>query len=145
MSEYGELSNIDILNILNKKNIRINGVFSKDLLPKKLNKGFYVINIEKSNEGNGTHWTCLLCDHDNYYMDSFGSPAPLEVQELMKDYYFNDKQIQNMDSTACGYYCIAFIIYMTKTNKNQNDFNNFLKTFKINSKHNDIILKNLIN
>lgn len=144
MSDLKELSNFDILDILKKKNIRINGVFSKDLLPNKLNKGFYICNIQNSEEGDGTHWTCLLCDDDNFYMDSFGSPAPLEIQKHLKDYFFNDKQIQNMNSIACGYYCIAFIVYMTKTKKTKNEFDKFLNMFKINSIHNDIILKNLL-
>lgn len=143
MSDLQELSNIDILNILSKNNIKINGVFSKDLLP-ELKKGFYIINIQNSNDGNGTHWTCLYYGDNNIYFDSFGSPAPVEVQENLKDYFYNDKQIQNINSSACGYYCIAFIKYMLKNDKTQKDFQKFLDVFKTNSKHNDIILKNLI-
>lgn len=144
MSDLKELSNFDILNILDKKNISINGIFSKDLLP-KLQKGFYIINLENHNEGNGTHWTILYFDNDNnFYMDSFGSPAPLEIQKHLKDYFYNDKQIQNINSTACGYYCIYFIEYFTKNKINKNEFQNFLNIFKTNSKHNDLILNNLI-
>lgn len=143
MSDLQELSNIDILNILSKNNIKINGVFSKDLLP-ELKKGFYIINIQNSNDGNGTHWTCLYYGDNNIYFDSFGSPAPVEVQENLKDYFYNDKQIQNINSSACGYYCIAFIKFMLKNDKTQKDFQKFLDVFKTNSKHNDIILKNLI-
>ena len=78
-------------------------------------------------------------------MDSFGSPAPLEVQNNLKEYFFNDKQIQNNDSTACGYYCIAFIQYMNNKDKNEKELQKFLNIFKTNSKHNDLILKNMIN
>lgn len=140
-----ELSNFDILDILDKKNININGIYSKDLLP-KLKKGFYIINIQNSNDGNGTHWTSLLYngENDNYYFDSFGSPAPIEVQEKLKDYYYNDKQIQNMESSACGYYCIAFIEYMNGKKDLKKSFENFIKIFKNNSKYNDIILKNFV-
>lgn len=143
MNELNELSNMDILNILGKKNIRINGVFSKDLIP-KLKKGFYVINIQNSNDGNGSHWTCLLCDDENFYFDSFGSPSPVEIQNNLKEYFFNDKQIQNTNSSACGWFCIAFIIFMSKTKKTENDFNNFLNIFKTNTKYNDKILKSLL-
>lgn len=143
MSDLQELSNFDILDILDKKNISINGVYSKDLLP-KLKKGFYVINIQNSQDGDGTHWTCLYFGDNNIYFDSFGSPAPVEVQEHLKDYFFNDKQVQNIDSSACGYYCIAFILWMSKNNKTKNDFDKFLDVFKTNSKHNDVILKSLL-
>ena len=39
------LSNIDITNILRAQVIEINGIFMKDELPKKLKKGFYVVNL----------------------------------------------------------------------------------------------------
>jgi len=144
MSDFKEISNFDILNILGKKNISINGIFSKDLLP-KLKKGFYIINLEKSDQGNGTHWTTLYYDDDNnFYMDSFGSPAPIEIQKHLKDYFYNDKQIQNINSEACGYYCICFIEYFTKNKINKDEFQKFLNIFKTNSKHNYLILKNLI-
>ena len=112
-----ELSNFKILEILDNKNLPINGVFSKDLLP-SLKKGFYIINIQNHDEGSGTHWTCLYYDDkDNIYFDSFGFAAPMEIQRHLKSYSYNDKQIQNIDSTSCGYYCIAFIQYMNnKTN-----------------------------
>lgn len=139
-----ELSNFDILKILDKKNIPINGVFSKDRLP-SLKKGFYVINIQNSDEGSGTHWTCLLYDNDdeNIYFDSFGFPAPMEVQQHLKSYIYNDKQIQNLDSTACGYYVISFIKYMHNKKNKLESFNKFLNIFKTNKLHNDVILKNL--
>lgn len=138
-----ELSNFDLMEILDKQNLPINGIFSKDRLP-SLKKGFYIINIQSSDDGNGTHWTCLYYDNDdNIYFDSFGFPPPMEVQQYLKSYIYNDKQIQNMDSTACGYYCIAFIKYLhNKKNKNE-AFENFLKIFKTNKLYNDVILKNL--
>lgn len=146
MSKYKELSNYDIEKILSKKNIRINGIFSKDLLPKKLLNGFYIVNMQNSHDGNGTHWVCFLKKNDEiFYMDSFGSPAPIEIQNHFKNYYYNDEQIQDVDSEACGYYCIAFIQYMyKKKNPTEKDYTNFVKIFKKNPKHNEIILKTLI-
>lgn len=143
-----ELNNFEIQDIMDKKNIFIQGVYSKDMLPTILKKGFYVINIQNSNDGGGSHWTCLYYngDNDNIYFDSFGSPSPLEVQEKLKNYSYNDKQIQNIDSTACGYYCIAFMEYMDrfKNNDIKKTFENFLDIFKTNSKYNDVILKNFV-
>ena len=128
-----ELSNFDLLEILDKKNLSINGIFSKDLLP-TLKKGFYIINIQNHDEGSGTHWTCLLYDNndDNIYFDSFGFAAPMEVQRHLKSYSYNDKKIQNIDSTACGYYCICFIQYMHNKKNIKQAFDNFIKIFKTN-------------
>jgi len=146
MSNYKELSNYDIENILKNKQIRINGIFSKDKLPKQLSNGFYIINIQNSDDGDGTHWTCFLKKNDEiFYMDSFGSPAPIEVQNHFKEYYYSDEQIQDINSEACGYYCIAFIEFMHKIkNPNKNDYKKFVKIFKKNPKYNEKILKNLI-
>jgi hypothetical protein len=138
-----ELSNFDMLEILDNKNLPINGIYSKDRLP-SLKKGFYIINIQNSDEGSGTHWTCLYYNNDDsIYFDSFGFAAPMEVQQHLKNYSYNDKQVQNIDSTACGYYCIAFIQYLhDKKNKNKS-FETFLNIFKTNQLYNDVILKNL--
>ena len=138
-----ELSNFKILEILDKRNLPINGVFSKDLLP-SLKKGFYIINIQNHDEGSGSHWTCLYYDDkDNIYFDSFGFAAPMEIQRHLKSYSYNDKQIQNIDSTSCGYYCIAFIQYMNNKTNKKTSFDTFLNIFKTNKLYNDVILKNL--
>lgn len=138
-----ELSNFDMLEILDEKNLPINGIYSKDRLP-SLKKGFYIINIQNSDEGSGTHWTCLYYNNDDsLYFDSFGFAAPMEVQQHLRNYSYNDKQVQNIDSTACGYYCIAFIQYLhDKKNKNKS-FETFLNIFKTNQLYNDVILKNI--
>jgi hypothetical protein len=56
----------------------------------------------------------------------------------------NDKEIQNYKSSACGYYCIAFIKFLhNKTNK-EKSFLTFLKLFNIKTHHNDKILHELL-
>ena len=51
---------------------RFNGVFSKDNLPKKIEDGTYVINLEEHAD-TGTHWIALFCKKDeSFYFDSFG-------------------------------------------------------------------------
>jgi hypothetical protein len=91
------------------------GVFMKDQLPDKLKRGSYVINLQSSKEGNGTHWVCLYYTPSfSYYYDSYGFIAPLEVQNKITPYMYNDLEIQDIDSTACGFYCVAFILYLKK-------------------------------
>jgi hypothetical protein len=92
---YGD----EIENILNKHGYHINGVFSKDKLPKTLKDGWYVINLQSTNEGNrkGTHWTCFK-SIDNAkiieYFDAMGFAPPVEIMEKANgDILYSDKQI----------------------------------------------------
>jgi hypothetical protein len=133
------------------------GVYSKDQLPtlessdsiksKTLERNkFYIINLQDADAGNGTHWTVFFYNKPltSIYYDSFGFIAPLEVQAKIKPYIYNDKEIQNYKSSACGYYCIAFIKFLhNKTNK-EKSFLTFLKLFNIKTHHNDKILYNLL-
>ena len=40
--------------------LRVNGVFSRDNLPKKIKDAAYVINID-GHKDTGTHWVALFC------------------------------------------------------------------------------------
>lgn len=123
-----ELSNIDLEEASRRYNIPLFGVYSKDLLPHKLQKGFgYIINLQDSvnsqgGELPGTHWTALYTGpRYGVYMDSFGFPPPVEVENSLKNtypnyktYYKNSTEIQGINTRICGYYCIYFIWYMNK-------------------------------
>jgi len=140
------LSNYDIENILKHYNLKYNGIFFKDDLPQKLKKGFYIINLD--NKGNsGTHWTCLYYINPNYsiYFDSMGFYPPDNIEDRLNIYDYNIEQIQNIDSSACGFYCIAFIKFMTGKNNPLNSFNIFIEKFNKNNLKNDDILKELFN
>ena len=140
------LSNIDIEEILKSQGIKIKGIFMKDELPSKLKTGFYVINLasEKSHNG-GTHWTALYYDSKHsYYFDPFGFLAPTEVEQKLNRYTFNNKQIQNLKSTACGYYCVAFIIFMSERKNKKIGFKIFVDEFSTNTKKNDKLLYNYL-
>ena len=102
------LSNFNIDEILNKYNIKYNGIFSKDKIPSKILNGFYIINLQNSNMGGGTHWTSLYKINDGYslYWDAFGFPAPQDIVDKLHCYDYNHKDIQDIDSCSCGYYCI---------------------------------------
>jgi hypothetical protein len=56
ISSKNSLSNSDIINIIHSQGVDdFQGVFMKDQLPDKLKRGSYVINLQSSKEGNGTH------------------------------------------------------------------------------------------
>ena len=75
--QSNELSNIDIINII--KDLKLDkyfgGIYSKNELPKHLiRKKFYIINLQNSDEGEGTHWTCFYFNKPliSIYFDAFG-------------------------------------------------------------------------
>jgi hypothetical protein len=138
-------SNTELLDILKNDNIKINGVFAKDKLKKPLKDGFYIINLDNST-GEGTHWTALYKINDGFslYYDSFGFPAPEEIEDLLHKYEYNKKQIQDIKSTSCGFYCIAFIKFMINKQDKMKAFNTFCNLFRTNTIDNEIILHQLL-
>jgi hypothetical protein len=143
-----ELSNFDIIKIIENMKLThvFGGVYSKDQLPTLQRNKFYIINLESSDAGRGSHWTVFFYNKPltSIYYDSFGFIAPLEVQEKITPYIYNENEIQNYKSSACGYYCIAFIKFLhNKTNKEE-AFKTFLKLFNLQTFKNDKILYDLL-
>ena len=140
------LSDKDITGILKQQGIKLNGIFMKDQLPKKLKKGFYVINLASETDNNGgTHWTTLYYSSQNsFYYDAFGFLAPVEVENKTKSYIYSTNEIQDINSSACGFYCIAFIIYMNSQKNKMEGFKNFVHQFSKDTKKNDEKLYDLL-
>ena len=141
------LSNNDIDEILKNYNIKYNGIYSKDRLPNKLLNGFYIINMQSSKAGNGTHWISLYKINDGYslYFDAFGFPAPEEIIHKLHAYDYNHKDIQNINSSSCGYYCIAFVKFMNSHSNNpKKAFDTFVSLFSNDTNKNEDILYNIL-
>jgi hypothetical protein len=141
------LSNSDIDEILKNYKIDYNGIFQKDCLPKKLLNGFYIINLQSSSDGNGTHWLSLYKVNDGYsiYFDSMGFLPPKDIENKLYKYEYNDKQIQGLNSSSCGFFCIAFILFLSKFKNNINKaFETFISLFSNDSKKNEVILYKLL-
>ena len=133
-----ELTNTEIINICNKHNISINGIYCKDQLPKILIKGWYIINLDDA-KGGGTHWCCFHYGKENLYFDSYGFPSPQQVEDKITPYVYNHKQIQNIDASTCGYYCIACIKCCERGTLIE--FNKFINYFSKDTTINDRILQ----
>ena len=115
------LSNFDLINLANRMNLPLVGCFSKDQLPKRKIKGFFVVNIGDFDTG-GSHWTCFSTQDKNvYYYDSYGSVPPIQVDEYIKAvtgkkrYTINKIQTQSLGATYCGWFCIACLYCMMHT------------------------------
>lgn len=108
------LSNIDIDGFFaNEK--RYLGTFAKDVIPRQLARrnGAMIINMNNSNQG-GSHWTLILLNKkETVYFDSFGVVPSIEVLSFMaarrKPMYYVDRQLQDLKSSSCGWFCIYFI------------------------------------
>lgn len=94
------------------------GVFSKDMLPKIINKNeSIVINLEDYFAGDGTHWVGVYNYPDSNvveYFDSFGLYPPDDILAYMKtsqktDCIYNSSEIQDLDSIMCGYYVCYYL------------------------------------
>jgi len=144
------LSNYNIIDICKKLKINLNGVYSKDDYENiNLENGFYIINLQDSTDGNGTHWTVLSkYNYDNLYFDSYGFPAPEIIENILNDtYLWNDIQLQHLDSNACGWFCIVYAYYMQygKEKEIKIKYKNFIDLFDKNKlMNNDKILYEFI-
>jgi hypothetical protein len=140
-------SNIDLEDMAGRLKLNLVGVYSKDELPDKIQVGSYIINLQDSTEGNGTHWTLIMVfDRKNaLYFDAFGQIFPKEVGVFLKNYKpipYSNRIIQDVDSNRCGLYCIACMHYMSRIRRKEmlEQYDDFLNLFRGNPKQNDKIL-----
>lgn len=133
------INNFQIEKYCKKNNLPINDIIMRD--EKMTDNGFYIINLDDS-LGDGTHWTaCYKHPLKSYYFDSFGFVSPLEIEQQLKPYHYNNKDIQDLDSKACGYYCIAFIKFLHDKENKEMAFREFLNLFHNKTDKNEDILK----
>ena len=94
---------------------RLNDVYSRNNLPKKIKDGVYVISLHEYADV-GTHWIALFCNRSEIvYFDSFGvEHIPEEIKEFIgnKNIKANIFRVQANNSVMCGYFCIGFIDFM---------------------------------
>lgn len=116
------LTDHDLAVFCKQLKIKLNGILQSDLFDKltHLQNGAYIINLQSSKVGNGTHWTALYITQ-NYavYFDSFGLPIPTAVlkaisrsnKKTKKTIIYSTDQIQTMKSIRCGYFCLYFLYF----------------------------------
>lgn len=165
------LSNFDIEKICRKLKLPIVGVFSKDQLPKEHKVGSYYINLQNSNEGNGTHWVLakIYCDDERnnietiatdkkgkrkyrcgaLFFDPFGLDMPKEVSEFLSPFKpipYSNRQIQGLRQEECGWYCISCdysLEYKQNDETYKEDFEKFISLWSDEPSKNLKILKAL--
>ena len=145
------LSNFDLERLAEFYNLPLVAITMKDELPEKVEDGCYIINLQSSTSGNGTHWLGLFIHKNNaYYFDSYGAPPSVEIMKFVKKrkgchMYYNNFIIQDLKSQNCGWYALAFLLwcysYVLFSKDMKNMFNEFVKSFVDDTKENDKILK----
>jgi hypothetical protein len=139
-------SSTDLEGTAQKLKLPLIGVFSKDTLPNRCYVGSYIINMEDSDVGNGTHWVLLKIfpTKEVIYFDSFGLSPPQQIKDFVKGKIASsNRQIQDINATTCGYYCIMVDHFMTYQKQHRpiyERFDDFLNLFKSDTKKNDFIL-----
>jgi hypothetical protein len=127
-------------NVIKTHNLNCAGVYSKDQIPPLRPNTWAIINMDNST-GQGTHWVCYKSSKPALYFDSFGLPPPKEIANLSDNIIYNHKQIQDINSTACGYFCIAII---ASDDGEPNFFNKTINKFSSLFVVNDSILKSML-
>ena len=147
MEENG-ISNVYIDKLMEKISISFNGTFSIDNIPVFNDDVFsIIINLSKQNEI-GTHFIAVyVLENKIIYFDSFGnqlnnSSLKRYLKKYKKPIILSKIQIQNLLSSHCGFFCIAFILCI----ENGITLDNFFKKFYRKKLHlNDYICNKIIN
>jgi hypothetical protein len=82
MGKLKTLTDIDTKNFALQNKLPLESILMRDEITDNLKAGFYVINLDSSDQEE-THWT--VCDahpHKSYYFDSYGFVPPLEFSRL---------------------------------------------------------------
>ncbi len=137
MMSKGLTTDSDLRKMAVKLHVPLVFVGFKDLLERvKPRVGAYIINLQDSDDGNGTHWTCFFLTKDKqaFYFDSYGAPPPEVALKYMsrwtKKIYANNEIVQDPDGAFCGQYCLNFLTYMTR-NPTKAGAKHFLQKFKL--------------
>jgi hypothetical protein len=94
---------------------------ARDRLPKKeVYPSAYVKNTDNSN-GPGEHWLAVYYDSSGYctFFDSFArSPNDFHLDEFLNKtsngWEQNTMRLQDINSATCGYYCVYFVLLMSR-------------------------------
>ena len=124
------------------------GCYMKNELPDILKSDmWYIMNMDNA-PNSGTHWICFkTCSPFIYFDPLIGGDPPLEVLEKARKFgiYYDMKEIQNVNSTGCGWFCVGCILHDSKSKDNSyKSFKKFTHMFSNNNNINDRILGHML-
>ena len=105
------INKILLLNKVTKNSFK--GVFSSDTLPSYAHTGYYVVNLDTSQQPSSHRIAIKISKSKckNEYFDSYGlGPPTVCFKKFMKyNYIYNSKRLQHSLSTTCAQQCIYYI------------------------------------
>jgi hypothetical protein len=130
IGKYGLTTNWELEQMGNLLGFGVWVLSKNELKNQPLLNGNYIINMQDSDKGSGTHWVALkVYPNEAFYYNSFGLLPPLEVIYFVnppylkgnqrRSLYICNKQIQNIYGAYCGQYCTDFLRYMTREHQNR--------------------------
>ncbi len=126
-----ELNDKEIIELSKKNNIKVLGIYNKDIVPNDLSEGWYILNLDDS-DGSGTHWTTfLISKNNNIYFDSFGFCPPEHLHKILSPYTYSKKEIQNPLSSSCGWFALQCIKWVSdgEPSNSLKVFENFINNY----------------
>lgn len=116
------LTNTDLEEYAKKLKIPLHAAIQKDLFSRLTPKqGGYIINLQDSTIGNGSHWTAMyIFDKHVLYYDPFGFSVPTPIMKFLSRYkkiktiLRSTDQIQESTSIRCGWYSLYFLYFMNR-------------------------------
>ena len=137
------MSNFDLLDWCKYLKIPIENVLSRDqTVPHQHKLALFIYNLEP-HYMSGSHWvTTYVRDGTINYFDSFGMPPFQELVNHAKEKNLNllhqNRQIQNLYTTTCGYFCLYFLNEMHKGV----DYFDLLQVFSFDTEENEKFIEN---
>ena len=137
------MSNFDLLDWCKYLKIPIKNVLSRDqTVPHQHKLALFIYNLEP-HYMSGSHWvTTYVRDGTINYFDSFGMPPFQELVNHAKEKNLNllhqNRQIQNLYTTTCGYFCLYFLNEMHKGV----DYFDLLQVFSFDTEENEKFIEN---
>ena len=96
----------------------------------------YIVNLQSSDDGNGTHWVCVYIDphapKKAFYFDSFGADVPDSILRGLRGLkvVHGNKIIQDIHEGYCGEYCLYFLKKMNPSSRRSIDAEERYKMFQ---------------
>jgi hypothetical protein len=145
------LSNFNLEDLSEHYGFPLTQVLMKDEMKslKSSKTGNYIINLQSSTQGNGSHWMALAVrDKKCFYCDSFGVLPPQEVITFCKripksSLGYNDFGFQHIKAETCGFFAVGLLIHI-QNNPNMDLYDacrDYIKIFAYDTKDNNTILK----
>ena len=118
------------------------GVYPSDKIPDKFFTGTRrkacIVNLDKADKP-GSHWISLMYDGRGniVYFDSYGLPPEHKhiVDRVRGKLLVNNKRLQSVFSSVCGYYCLYCILEYSKGCSLSKIVKRFTNDFSVNDKY----------